>query len=221
MVALANGILLILISFFIFYDAYLRLTGIFEVKTQIMFLIGVAGLIVNMITLYILWGTRKENLNVKGTFLHVFSDTISSVGVIVAAVIIYFTRAYIVDSLMGILIGGIILRSAFGLLSESSKVLLEYVPEEIKLEDVIEEIKKVEGVQSVHDLHLWSISSGINAMSVHVVIEDQMLSKSGDILNKITRALEQNFNIVHTTIQLECKICGGPFVCGITTEEKH
>lgn len=160
-------------------------------------------------------------MNIKGTFLHVFADAISSIGVITAAIIIYFTRAFVVDSLMGILIGGIILRSAFGLLSESSKVLLEAVPEEIKVEDVVEEIKKVKGVRSVHDLHLWSISSGINAMSGHVVIEDQMVSKAGDILNKITSTLEKKFNIVHTTLQLECRVCDSPFICSMTPREKH
>ncbi len=219
--ALANGVLLVFVSLYIFYEAFLRLTGIFEVQAQTMFSVAVAGLVVNLVAVYLLWGSKEKNLNVKGAFLHVFADMISSIGVIIAAVIIYFTGAFVVDSFMGILIGGIILRSAFGLLSESSKVLLESAPEGIDVDDVINSINKVKGVRSVHDMHIWSISSGINALSGHVVIEDQMVSKSRGVLKKITRTLENNFVIVHTTLQLECEVCVGPTVCGISAEEKH
>lgn len=219
--ALANGILLVLVSLYVFYEAYVRLTGQFEVKAQMMFLVAVAGLCVNAVSIYLLWGVRKRNLNVKGAFLHVLADAISSIGVIAAAVIIYFTQAFIIDSLMGILIGGMILRSAFGLLSESGRVLLESVPEEIDIEEVVKEIKKVEGVRSVHDLHLWSISSGINAMSGHLVIKDRMISKSEEILSRVTNVLKEKFNIVHTTLQLECNQCSDSLVCKLTPEEKH
>ncbi|MFH1821099.1 MAG: cation diffusion facilitator family transporter [Methanobacteriota archaeon] len=219
--ALANGILLLIVSFYVFYEAYHRLTSPAEVKAPLMLAVAVVGLAVNVFSLYVLGGVRKENLNVKGAYLHVLSDAISSVGVITAAVIIYFTGAFIVDALMGILIGGIILRSAFGLLSESGKVLLESVPEEIDVENVIKEIKKVKGVRSVHDMHLWSISSGINAMSGHVVIEDQMVSKAEDVLMEITLALRDKFSVAHTTIQLECNICKSPFTCSLVEKERE
>jgi len=219
--ALVNGILLVVVAFYVLFEAYHRFTGPAEVKAPLMLIIAVIGLSVNVSSLYILWDARKENLNVKGAFTHVLSDAISSVGVIAAAVIIYFTRAFIVDALMGILIGGIILRSAFGLLSESGKVLLEAVPEEIDLEEVMREIEKVNGVQSVHDLHLWSISSGINAMSGHIVIDDQKVSKAEQISNKVTKLLKERFNIIHTTIQLECKICKSPFTCSLAEEGKE
>ena len=217
--ALANGILLVIVAFYVFYEAYHRFTGPAEVKAPLMLVIAVVGLAVNVSSLYILWGVRKENLNVKGAFTHVLSDAISSVGVIVAAVIIYFTQAFVVDSLMGILIGGIILRSAFGLLSESGKILLEAVPEEIIVEDVIKEMENVEGVRSVHDLHLWSISSGINAMSGHIVVDDQRVSKAEQVSKKVTQMLKDHFNILNTTIQLECKVCKSPFTCSLNEDE--
>jgi len=216
--ALLNGILLVIVSAYVFYEAYHRLTGPAEVKAPLMLAVAIVGLIVNIFSLYVLGSLRKENLNVKGAYLHVLSDAISSIGVIAAAVIIYFTGAYIVDALMGILIGGIILRSAFGLLSESGKVLLESAPEEIDVEEVERKIKKVKGVKSVHDMHLWSISSGINAMSGHIVIDDQKVSQAEDVQNRVAKMLKKEFNITHTTIQTECKVCRSPFACSLNDE---
>ncbi len=218
--ALVNGVLLIFVSGYIFYEAYLRFTAPAEIKAPLMLVVAVAGLIVNVASIYLLWGTRKESLNVKGAFAHVFSDTISSLGVIVASIVIFFTDFTPVDSFIGAIIGVLILRSSFGVLRESLKVLLEYVPEGIDAEDVTSEIMKIGGVQGVHDLHIWSISSGINAISGHVIIQDQMLSKSGDILEQITKMLRERYSIVHTTLQLECKVCKGPFICQLTPEEK-
>lgn len=219
--ALANGILLILVSLYIFYEAYLRFTGVPEVKGPLMLAVAAVGLAVNMAALFLLRKVRTQNLNVKGAFMHVLGDTVSSVGVIAAALVISFTGAYVMDPLAGLLIGGIILRGAIGLIAESGGVLLEAVPEGVDVDDVVKEIKKVEGVRSVHDLHLWAISSGINAMSGHVVIEDQMVSRAGEVLGKVTMSLKEKFSIVHTTIQLECKTCKGPFVCSIVTEKKR
>ncbi|KUO39297.1 MAG: hypothetical protein APZ16_04700 [Candidatus Hadarchaeum yellowstonense] len=216
--ALFNGVLLVVIALYLFFEAYHRFTGPVVVQAPLMLAFAVAGLVVNFLSLYILWGVRKENLNVKGAFFHVLSDTLSSLGVIVAAVIIYFTHLFLVDALMGILIGGIILRSAFGLFSESGRVLLEAVPEGIDLEEVKRKMEEVAGVLEVHDLHLWSISSGINAMSGHIVIDDQKLSKAEEISRQVTELLRKNFNIIHTTIQLECKGCQSPFVCPLSGE---
>ena len=217
--ALANGVLLVLVALYVFYEAYRRFTGPAEVKAPLMLLVAVAGLAVNTLSLYLLREAKEENLNVKGAFTHVLSDAISSIGVIAAAVIIYFTQAFIVDALMGILIGGIILRSAFGLLGESTAVLLESTPEGIDVKEVIEKMKTVEGVKNVHDLHLWSISSGMNAMSGHIVIEDQMVSKAGDIMDRIAKTLRENYDIAHTTIQIECKVCDGPLACRFAFDE--
>ncbi|MEM3421554.1 MAG: cation diffusion facilitator family transporter [Candidatus Hadarchaeum sp.] len=213
--ALFNGLLLFIVAFYIFSEAYRRFTTPAEVRAPLMLAVAVAGLAVNFLSLGILWKVRKENLNVKGTFSHVFSDTISSVGVIAAAVIIYFSQLFIVDALIGILIGGIILRSAVALISESGRVLLEAVPEGIDPDRVVEKIKKIDGVQDVHDLHIWSISSGINSLSGHIVIDDQKLSKAEEILRQVDKLLKENFSIIHTTIQLECKACQEPFVCSL------
>lgn len=216
--ALANGVLLVIVSLYVFYEAYYRFTAPVVVRAPLMLVIAVVGLIVNLVSLYLLREVKDQNLNVKGAFTHVFSDAISSIGVIVAAVVIFFTQAFIVDALMGILIGGIILRSAFGLLSESSAILLESTPKGIEVEAVKREMGKVKGVKNVHDLHIWAISSGINAMSGHIVIDDQRVSKSKEVLEKIAEMLQKNFGITHTTIQIECKVCQGPFACTFNEE---
>ncbi len=219
--ALANGILLILVAFYIFYEAYLRLTGIPNVRGLLMLAVATIGLAANLAAVYVLRDVRKYNLNVRGAFMHVLSDTISSVGVIATALIISLTGIVIVDSFMGLLIGGIILSGAIWLVQDSGRILLEAVPEGIDADNVVRDIKKVKGVRSVHDFHIWTISSGLNAMSGHIVIEDQMVSRAGEILKQVAKVLRDKYSVLHTTIQLECKTCKGPFVCSPVTKEKH
>ncbi|MEW6592098.1 MAG: cation diffusion facilitator family transporter [Candidatus Hadarchaeota archaeon] len=220
MAALANGILLVLVSSFVFLEAYHRLIGPPEVRGGLMLAVAFIGLVANLIAIYFMRHIKEESLNVKGAFLHVIGDTISSMGVIVSALVILLTGYFLVDSLMGIFIGAIILRGAIGLIWESSSVLLESTPKGIDAGEVIKEIKKVDGVIEVHDFHFWSISTGINAMSTHVMIENQMVSKAGAILDEITSKLRK-FDIFHTTIQLECKTCKDPFICSLVKNKGH
>jgi cobalt-zinc-cadmium efflux system protein len=136
--------------------------------------------------------------------------------VIAGGIIIAVTGWKIADPLIAVMIGIIILWGAVGLVRESTDILLETVPKHIPLDKVSEAIKSVPGVVELHDLHVWTITSGIYALSTHILIEDQMLSRAADITSALNRKLEQQFNITHTTFQLEnekCENCAEGLVC--------
>jgi cobalt-zinc-cadmium efflux system protein len=217
--ALANGIILVFLALYIFYEAYLRFLQAPEVRGQIMFGVAIVGLGANLAVLLALRRTRSESINIRSAFLHVLSDTLSSVGVITAGIVIMFTGAYVVDPLVGFLIGTMILIWAVGLIREAGGVLLEAVPKHIDVRKITRDVKKVKGVRDLHDLHVWTITSGIHAMSGHLLIEDQMVSKAEEILNEVNRLLRLKFGIAHTTLQLECEKCKGPFVCRLESGE--
>ena len=224
MAALANGVTLVLVAAYIFYEAYQRFRNPPTVRTPIMLAIAVVGLIANLITMQLLHHERHSNLNVRAAFFHVFGDMISSVGVIAGGIIIAITGWKIVDPIIAIMIGIVILWGAVGLVRESVDILMETVPKQIQLDKVIETIKNVNGVVELHDIHIWTITSGIYALSTHILIQDQMLSHTSEIIATINHELEQKFNITHTTFQLECEKCDNcaqGLVCQIQRLERR
>ena len=207
MAALANGTTLVLVSIYIFYEAYQRFLEPPPVQAPLMLLVASIGLMANLAGILLLRKASRRNLNLRAAFWHIVGDTISSVGVIVGGVIIAITGWYIVDPIIAVLIGGIILWGAARLVSESVDILLEAVPRHIEVEKVIETIKNISGVDEVHDMHIWTITSGIHALSAHLLITDQMVSKSAEIVETVNQDLARNFSITHTTLQLECEKC--------------
>jgi cobalt-zinc-cadmium efflux system protein len=216
--ALANGVFLMLISFYIVYRAYLRLFVTPEVKTPVMLLVAVIGLIVNVSSILLLKTASHRSLNVRAAFWHVIGDTISSVGVVLAGVIIYVTGWYVADPIMALVISIIILTGAVRVVREAVNVLLEAVPGHIDTARVIETIKRIEGVNDIHDIHIWTITSGIHALSAHILIDDRMVSDSSVVITKINDLLSRDFGIQHTTLQLECESCTTGLVCKINQD---
>jgi cobalt-zinc-cadmium efflux system protein len=220
--ALANGVTLVLVSIYIFYESYQRFRSQPTVKTPIMLVVAVVGLAANLITMRLLHHDRHSNLNVRAAFFHVFGDMISSVGVIAGGIIIAVSGWKIADPIIAVMIGLIILWGAVGLVRESTDILLETVPKHIPLDEVTAAIKSIKGVVELHDLHVWTITSGIYALSTHILIEDQMLSRAAEITAAINRELAQKFNITHTTFQLEnekCENCADGLVCRMQRAE--
>jgi cobalt-zinc-cadmium efflux system protein len=218
MAALTNGTILVLVSLFIFYEAYQRFLDPPVIQTSIMLLVASIGLVANLAGILLLRKGSHRSLNIKAAFWHIIGDTVSSVGVIVAGIVIAFTGWYVVDSIVAFFIGGIIMWGAVRIVREASDILLESVPGHVEVGKVIEAIKKVPGVEEVHDIHVWTITSGIHALSAHLIIEDQLVSRSGEIVTTVNDNLAKYFNITHTTLQLECEkceSCPSGFICNI------
>jgi len=210
--AFFNGMLLLVISLYIFYQAYHRLIDPREIKGLFMLLVAAIGLLANGAGIAILRKSAHTSLNVRSAFFHLLGDTVSSAGVIVGGTIIIYTGWYAVDPIISILIGGLILRGAYSLVRESIDILLEATPKEIDVEEMIGDLVRIEGVKEVHHLHLWTITSGIYAMSSHVVIDDLLISKSSQILEEIEKLLQGKYSMEHITIQFECESCGDDIV---------
>jgi len=214
--ALTNGTILVLICGFIFYESYQRLVSPPEVRGSLMLVVAAIGFLANLIGILILRSASRDNLNVKGAFLHMWGDTISSIGVIVASVIILVTGWTMVDPIISIFIGLLILRGAISLVLESSDILLEAVPKHLDVTQISSALKEIEGIRDVHDLHLWTITSGIYALSCHLLIEDRMVSSSSHVVEQVNQALSQKFGIGHSTLQLECEECKDSPVCHLS-----
>ena len=205
--ALANGITVVMVSVYIFYEAFRRFQQPPEVKVPLMMVIAVVGLVANLAGVLLLRGGGTSSLNIRSAFWHIVGDTISSVGVIATALIIQFTGFTVADPIIAVFIGLIILIGAIKLIRESLDILAESVPRDIQLDKIIETIKAIPGVTEVHDLHVWTLTSGVYALSAHVLIDDQMVSRSSGILQTAQKGLKEKFNISHATLQLECTRC--------------
>jgi cobalt-zinc-cadmium efflux system protein len=202
--ALTNSIIILLFSFYIIYEAYLRLVVAGqqkEIQGVTVLIVAVVGLIVNLIGIKVLHGHAKDNLNMEGAYLEVLKDVLGSCAVIVAGLIIIFTEFYIIDPIISIGLALLIWPRTWSLLKRSINILMEGLPPNISYEDVKKSILEIQGVTGVFDLHIWKITSGFDALTAHVVIYD--VSKSQNILKEIFSMLEKKFNITHTTIQIE------------------
>ncbi len=200
---------------YIFYEAYQRFLEPTAVKTPLMLAIAIIGLFANLGGVILLNKASQQSLNIKAAFWHIMGDTISSVGVIIAGIIILWTGWYIADTVAALVIGVIILWGAGKIVAEAADILLEAVPKHVATASVIDAIKSVPGVNEAHDVHIWTITSNIYALSAHLVIDDQMVSKSIEIVRTVRQQLAQRFNISHTTLQLECESCPTGLVCEI------
>jgi cobalt-zinc-cadmium efflux system protein len=215
--ALLNGTVLVVISGFIFYEAVQRFINPSQVKGMLMLIVAGIGLAANLIGAFILSKGSKENLNVSAALWHIISDALSSVGVIIGGLIIVFTGFVIVDPIIGALIAVVILRGAWNVIKESVDILLEATPKDIKYEEVAQAMK-IEGVKDIHDLHIWTITSGMRALSSHVLIDDALISECGNVSRKIKKILKEKYSIDHATLEFECESCPEGLVCRIEKE---
>jgi cobalt-zinc-cadmium efflux system protein len=207
LVALVNSTTLVLIALWIFYEAYLRLMASPEVKSGVLIVVGLIAVVVNLATaLLVLRGSEKD-LNLRSSFVHLMGDVLSSVGAVVAGVIIYLTNWNWLDPLVSVFIGLLILWNAWGILKETVEILLESTPRDIDTSQIIHDLMSVSGVRGVHDLHIWSITQGLRAFSAHILIEDIPISQGAVIQREINEVLSHRYSIGHATLQLECVGC--------------
>lgn len=203
--AMANAIVLIGVSAYIFYEAYERLRAPPEVDTGPMMVVAAIGLVVNAIGLRILHAGSKESLNMKGAYFEVLSDLLTSVGVLAAGAVMWATGWYYADAIVSAAIGLFIFPRTWRLLKEAVDVLLEGTPSDVNLATLRSSMETVAGVSSVHDLHVWSLTSGVNAMSAHVVLADGAVYH--EVLYAVRAHVAEQFSIRHATIQVEPKGC--------------
>jgi cobalt-zinc-cadmium efflux system protein len=220
--AAINGATLILISGLILYEAINRIVAPEPVKSVGMLVAATFGLVINILVVHRLRGHDHHDLNMRSAFLHVLGDALLSVGVIAGAVVIYFTGWYIVDPLLSIVFSAVILWGAVKVLYDAAHILLEGVPKGVNIQDVVDEIKKVNHVTDVHRLHLWSICSNISALSAHVMIDPDYHGERKRIVDDINCRLMSCFQINHSTLQLEKGKCEfSDLVCDITHCERR
>jgi cobalt-zinc-cadmium efflux system protein len=201
--ALANGISLVILSGWILYEAFQRVLQPREIDAPIMLVTAALGLAGNLVVIILLRGHAHKSINVQSAFVHVIYDTVSSVAVIVTGFAVYYSGLVILDPVVAFLIAGLIARSAYTIVKGSTHILLEGAPRGIDMNEVSQSLKKIDGVVDVHDLHVWTISTGMDALSGHVVVRDQLLSQSSKVLDEINHLLSDKYEIKHTTIQLE------------------
>jgi cobalt-zinc-cadmium efflux system protein len=199
--ALANSAILILVSIYIIYDAYERIIEPPQIKGAALIIVGTIGLVVNLVGINILKGHANENLNIEGAYLEVLKDTLGSVGVVVVGIITSISEFYLVDPIISVGLAFYILPRIWSLMKKSINILMEGVPMNISYEEVKKAILQIKGVTGVFDIHIWTITSGMDAITAHVVVSDP--SKSQTILKEISSMLENRFKITHTTIQIE------------------
>jgi len=199
--ALANATVLLVITGFVLVEAYRRFFEPIEVMGGPMLAVAVAGLVVNLASMRLLAAGSSESLNVKGAYFEVFADMLGSVGVLIAAAIVLTTGFELADPIVGAGIGLFIVPRAFMLLRQAVHILLEGAPPEVDVAKLERQLAAVPGVVTAHDLHVWTITSGLDAMSVHLVVDD--LSASRRILTEGSGIARHDFGIDHTTIQIE------------------
>ena len=199
--ALVNGATLVAISILIFIEAYQRLMNPPEVQASIMIAVATGGLVVNLLGLWLLQEGRQDSLNMQGAWLHILADTLGSFQAIAAGVLIWAFGWYWADPLASIIIGVLIIFSSWSVLKESVSVLMESSPLHIDVDEVLEAMREVGGAAGVHDLHVWTITSGMVALSAHVLPESEF--DRDDLLKGLSDTLKHRFEISHVTIQIE------------------
>jgi cobalt-zinc-cadmium efflux system protein len=201
-----NAILLFLVAIYIVVEAWKRLFSPVEIQSSTMLAVAVLGLIVNVISMRLLSQGKDSSLNVKGAYLEVWADMLGSIGVIAGALVIWFTGWAWVDSLVAVAIGVWVLPRTWVLLKSSLNILLEGVPEDMDIDVIERTILAVPGVLSIHDLHVWSLTSGKPSLTVHAVV-DPVIDAETEVVPAIRHALFESHRIAHTTVQCERVPC--------------
>ena len=216
LIAVLNATTIVVVAGVILFESIQRIGKPEQVHSLPMMIVAAAGLAVNLFVALWLKEERSENINVRSAFWHAAGDALASIGVIAGGIIITITGLNIVDPIIGVLIGLIIVIGAIGIYRDGLRVLLEAAPVNVKVDAMIKEILEVPGVIDVHDVHVWSITPELNAMSGHVLIADQAVSDAKSIQTNLEQLLRGKFEISHSTLQFECNSCeSSDIICSL------
>lgn len=218
--ALVNAVGLVLMAAFIFWEAIQRLQAPEHVQSGPMIWVALLAIILNSGIAWWLSAAAKDDLNIRSAYLHMLGDAAASLGVVIAGIIIALTSLYIADPIVSIIFALLVLWSSWSIVTESIQMLLEGIPVGMELNKVESAIRHVEGVLNMHDLHVWTVSSGIIACTCHILVAEQNVSDGQKILKNVANMLEHDFKISHSTIQIEVTDCGGHSHT-IHSDDKH
>lgn len=205
--ALANALTLVGIGAIIIWEAIQRFFDPQPVQSGPMILVALVAIILNGVISYWLWAGSKRDLNLRSAYLHMLGDAISALGVVAAGIFVAVTGNPIADPVISIVIGGFIIRSSWGIITEALNVLMEATPKGIDMAALESSIKNVRGVLSVHDLHVWSVASNMLSFSCHVRVSEQTVKSGEQILKSVAHTVRHDYGIAHTTIQVEVEGC--------------
>lgn len=220
--ALVNAVTLVVIALWIFWEAFERLREPAPVRSGLMIGVALAALLLNTVISLWLRGEAKHDLNVRSAYLHMVGDALSALGVALAGVIVAVTGSPLADPAVSLLIGGLILWSSGGILTEAVTVLLEAAPASLNMAALEQAIRGVSGVMDVHDLHVWSVASGIVACSCHILVAEQSIRSGQQVLKAVAELLEHEYGITHTTVQVEVEGCEpNDMYCTMRAAHRH
>lgn len=207
--ALVNAVGLAVMAVVIFWEAIQRLQNPEQVQSGPMIWVALLAIILNSGIAWWLSNAAKEDLNIRSAYLHMLGDAAASLGVVIAGIIIAFTSWFIADPIVSIIFALLVLWSSWSIFTESIQMLLEGIPAGMELAEVEQTIREVNGVLDVHDLHVWTVSSGLIACNCHILVAEQSVSSAQKIQAEVAHELEHDFKISHSTIQIEVEDCGG------------
>ena len=203
LIAVLNAASLLILAILIFVEGFSRLAPSGPISLGIMLSIGLIGLFGNLFSVLVLFSERDENLNMKAAYLHLFYDTLSSVFVIVSAVLIYFTGLQVFDTIASFIIGSMMLWSSYKILKKGIHILMMGTPEGLSPEEIAAELREVEGIEDVHNIHIWSINSNETFLSLHLTLDGEKGREPDAVLKRAKELLREDFGITSVTIQIE------------------
>jgi len=205
--AVFNASVLIGISLYLFFEAYNRFTNPEHVQGGLMTVVASIGLLANVIGTLLLKSGSKNNMNIRAAYLHLLSDAVSSVGVIIGGLFIYFYNIYWIDPLLTVLISLYIIRESYSIVREATEVLMMAAPPDLSIKELEKELLTLEGIKNIHHVHLWKINEHDIHFEAHVNVKDQMISNTEILLEEAEKLLHDKFDIGHVTLQFECTRC--------------
>lgn len=204
--ALLNSLVLIAISIFLFKEAYIKFVHPQPINGTVVIWVALLGLIANFIGVLLLQKGSQGDMNIKSSYLHLLSDALSSLGVVIGGIIIYYFNIYWIDPLLTVLIGLYVMKESFEIVKKSINILMQGVPEEIDVVAIAQDLEKIDGIENVHHVHVWSLDESNINFEAHVNIKDMLVSETKEMMEQIEHKL-LHFGITHTTIQFGYNCC--------------
>ena len=206
--AVINSTVLILMSIFLFKEAYLKFIEPEEINAQIVISVSLIGVIVNAIAAYLLHKTSGADLNIKAVYLHFLGDVMSSSGIVVGGILIYYLNIYWIDPLLTVIIGLYIIRESYEILKQAVNILMQGVPEKVDINEIAEELERIDIVENIHHVHIWALDEETLFFEAHVNLKnDILISDTSGLYEKMEYKLKEHFGVTHLTIKFEYECC--------------